>query len=616
MVEGASLDQARRGRAVQSIDAARPPIVRSGAGAWLMLVALMLAAGNALAMRLDVKVTGLAGEQETNVLALLSIYQERAEADLTPARVEALHRLAPDQIRDALAPFGLYQVEVTDRLEVPPDPNGTWVATYAVVPGPAVKIGRVDYAVIGEGADDPAFPKTFPMQVGDVLLHAEYEAAKSDLRSRASSGGYLDYNLVRHRVLVDMVAYEAIVEFELDTGPRYYLGKVSFKQDLLNDTFLRTFVNFEPGVVYDPNLLLALQGRLLGTEYFSDVEIVPRKDATDDDTLVPIEVVATRNKRDKYRIGAGFTTDTGPRVSADWRRRYVNQWGHNFRTELQLSPVLSQWSFDYRIPIQDPTRDYIIIKPQSTWSNINTQKGWLNSVQVAHSTLTPSNWRRTVGIDYTYEDYEISDIQTGISSELAPNISWSKTVADDPINTKRGYRIRYGLLGAVEGLISNASYLSAALQLKWIHGFADKYRFITRADLGVTLAEALTELPASRRFFTGGDNTIRGWGYNALGPTEPFSDDTVGGRYLGVGSLELERTIRGPWSAAVFTDFGNAFDPDYENKFQQSVGFGVRWASPIGQVRVDLALPFTQNDYEIGDGWPPARLVFVIGPDL
>ncbi|MFB1489770.1 MULTISPECIES: autotransporter assembly complex family protein [unclassified Thiocapsa] len=581
-----------------------------------MLVALILAAGNAFAMKLDVKVTGLAGEQESNVLALLSIYQERADADLTPARAEALHRLAADQIRDALAPFGLYQVEVTDRLDVPSDPNGTWVATYAVVPGPAVKIGRVDFAITGEGADDPAFPKAFPMQVGEVLLHSKYEAAKSDLRARASTGGYLDYSLERHRVLIDLVAYEAIVEFHLNTGPRYYLGNVTFKQDLLNDKFLRSYLNFEPGVVYNPDLLLALQGRLLGTEYFSDVEIVPRKDEADDGTLVPIDVVATRNKRDKFRIGAGFTTDTGPRVSADWRRRYVNQWGHNFRTELQLSPVLSQWSFDYRIPIQDPTRDYIIIKPQSTWSNITTQKGWLNSVQVAHSTLRPSNWRRTVGIDYTYEDYEISDIQTGISSELAPNISWSKTVADDPINTKRGYRIRYGLLGAVEGVISNASYLSAALQLKWIHGFAEKYRFITRADLGATLAEDLTELPASRRFFTGGDNTLRGWGFDTLGPTEPFNDDTVGGRYLGVGSLELERTIRGPWSAAVFTDFGNAFDPDYENKFQQSVGFGVRWASPIGQVRVDLALPFTQDDYEIGDGWPPARLVFVIGPDL
>jgi translocation and assembly module TamA len=590
--------------------------LRKGLGVWLMLLVLMPAAGDALAMKLDVKVTGLAGEQEANVLALLSIYQERSEPDLTPARAEALHRLAPDQIRDALAPFGLYQVEVTDRLEVPSDPNGTWVATYAVVPGPAVKIGRVDFAITGEGADDPAFPKDFPMQVGEVLLHAEYEAAKSDLRARASTGGYLDYSLERHRVLIDLVAYEAIVEFHLNTGPRYYLGNVTFKQDLLNDKFLRTYLNFKPGVVYNPDLLLALQGRLLGTEYFSDVEIVPRKDEAGDETLVPIEVVATRNKRDKFRVGAGYTTDTGPRVSADWRRRYVNQWGHNFRTELQLSPVLSQWSFDYRIPIQDPTRDYIIIKPQSTWSNISTQKGWLNSLQVAHSTLTPNNWRRTVGIDYLYEDYEISNIQTGVSSELAPNISWSKTVADDPINTKRGYRIRYGVLGAVEGVISNASYISAALQFKWIRGFAEKYRFITRADLGVTLAEDLTELPASRRFFTGGDNTIRGWGYNTLGPTEPFNDEAVGGRYLGVGSLELERTIRGPWSAAVFTDFGNAFDPDYENKFQQSVGFGVRWASPIGAVRVDLALPFTQDDYEIGDGWPPARLVFVIGPDL
>lgn len=601
---------------MQSRTAARPYALPSSPRACLLLVVLVLVSSNVLAMTLDVKVTGLAGEQETNVLALLSIYQERTQDDLTPARAEALHRLAPGQIRNALAPFGLYQVEVTDRLEVPSDPNGTWVATYAVVPGAAVKVSRVEYAVTGEGADDPAFPKTFPMQVGDVLLHAKYEAAKSDLRARASSGGYLDYSLVRHRVLVDLVAYEAIVEFELDTGPRYYLGNVSFKQDLLNEKFLRTFLNFEPGVVYNPELLLALQGRLLGTEYFSDVEIIPRKDATGDSTLVPIDVVATRNKRDKYRVGAGFTTDTGPRVSADWRRRYVNQWGHNFRTELQLSPVLSQWSFDYRIPIQDPTRDYIIIKPQSTWSNLSTQKGWLNSVQVAHSSLTPSNWRRTVGIDYTYEDYEISNIQTGISSELAPNISWSKTVADNPINTKRGYRIRYGLLGAVEGLISNASYVSAALQLKWIHGFAEKYRFITRADLGATLAEDLTELPASRRFFTGGDNTVRGWGFNTLGPTEPFNDETVGGRYLGVGSLELERSIRGPWSAAVFTDFGNAFDPDYENKFQQSVGFGVRWASPIGQVRVDLALPFTQNDYAFGDGWPPARLVFVIGPDL
>jgi translocation and assembly module TamA len=327
-------------------------------------------------------------------------------------------------------------------------------------------------------------------------------------------------------------------------------------------------------------------------------------------------VVATRNLPNKYRVGLGFATDYGPRFSVDWRRRYVNQWGHRFRTELQLAPALSQWNLDYRIPIQDPTRDYIVIKPQSTYYDLSTRKGWLHSLQVAHSTLTPGGWRRTAGIDYNYEDFDISDVQTGTSSELVPNISWTKTVADDPINTTRGYRLRYGILGAVEGVVSDASYLSGTVQFKWVRRFAEEYRLITRTDLGVTLAANLDELPLSRRFFAGGDNSIRGWGFDALGPTDPDTGEAVGGRYLAVGSLELERRIKGPWSAAVFTDFGNAFDPDYDQKFEQSVGVGVRWASPIGQVRLDLAFALTKDDDETSYGLPPARLHIVIGPDL
>jgi translocation and assembly module TamA len=200
--------------------------------------------------------------------------------------------------------------------------------------------------------------------------------------------------------------------------------------------------------------------------------------------------------------------------------------------------------------------------------------------------------------------------------ELAPNISWSKTVADDPINTNRGYRIRYGLLGAVEGLLSDASYVSGAFQFKWIRRLRREIPLHHPHRSGRHPGRESDELPASRRFFTGGDNTIRGWAFNTLGPTEPFTDETVGGRYLAVGSLELERSLVRPWSAAVFTDFGNAFDPDYENRYQQSVGFGVRWASPIGQVRMDVAFGLTHEDYEMFDGWPPARLVFAIGPDL
>ncbi|MCK7578578.1 MAG: autotransporter assembly complex protein TamA [Chromatiales bacterium] len=582
---------------------------------WLLfsLTLGVLGAAPAWALKLEVRVEGLRGEREANVLALLSIYNERTETDLTAERVEALHRRAPDQIRDALAPFGLYRVRIEDRLDRPANGEGAWRAHYRIEPGEPVRLATVDYQVTGEGAVNPVFPKTFPMKAGDVLLHAAYEKAKSDLRYAATSAGYLDYRLDRHQVLIDPLAYEAHLYFHLETGPQYRLGAVRFKQDLLNEGLLRRYVRFEPGDVYDPDVLLALQGRLLGSEYYSDIEIIPLKDEVDADNRVPIEVVAQRNKANKYRIGLGFATDVGPRLTFDYRRRYLNAQGHRLRTELSLAPALSQWELDYRIPIQDPTRDYIVVKPVSTYYDTATRQGWVHSIQAAHSTLSPRGWRRNIGLDYRYEDLEVNESSMGAMNELAPNISWSKTVADDPVFTNDGYRLKYSLVGAMQGVVSEASYLSGQIQFKWVRRFARDYRFITRTDLGATWADSVDDLPVGRRFYAGGDSSIRGWGFDVLGPNDPLTDETVGGRYLAVGSLELERRIKGPWSAAVFTDFGNAFDPDYEQELAQSVGLGVRWASPIGQVRFDLAFAISKDS---DDGTAPARLHIVIGPDL
>lgn len=577
--------------------------------AWLLLGAAPLAA-----LTLEVRVDGLDGRERANVLALLDIHQERAQAGLSPARLRALHQRAPAQIRAALAPFGYYQVEVEARLEEPPTEAGRWLARYRVDPGPPTRIATLDYRLAGPGAEDAVFPRTLGLEVGDVLLHAAYEQAKARLRQGASSGGYLDAQLARHQVLVDPSANAAHVSLHLDTGPRYFFGPLSFRQDLLDEALLRRYVTLEPGEVYDPDRLLALQSRLLGTDYFSAVEMRPQKEASDASGRIPIEVVAERNAANKFRFGLGYATDVGPRFSMDWRRRYLNRWGHRFRTELSLAPGLSYWNLDYRIPVGNPVRDYVVIKPQSSYQDGATREGWVHSLQVAHSSLTPSGWRRTLGLDYRYEDLALDGSGLDATHALVPTASWSRTRADDPINTNRGYSLKYSLLGTVGGLFSEDSYLSGRVQFKWVRRFARDYRLIARTDLGATLAEDLESLPASRRFYAGGDNSIRGWGFEALGPTDPDTDETLGGRYLAVGSLELERRIRGPWSAALFTDLGNAFDPDAERRIEQSLGLGLRWASPIGQVRLDLAFALTKDD-ENG-GLPPARLHLVIGPDL
>ena len=125
-----------------------------------------------------------------------------------------------------------------------------------------------------------------------------------------------------------------------------------------------------------------------------------------------------------------------------------------------------------------------------------------------------------------------------------------------------------------------------------------------------TWAEKLTELPPSKRFFAGGDNTVRGFRYEGLGP-EDGAGDVIGGRYLAVGGIEVDRRISGKWSGAMFVDAGNAFDPDrdYDSETAYGIGLGVRWQSPVGPVRFDVASGRVEDQRH----W---RLHIVVGPEL
>lgn len=570
----------------------------------LSLLAPVLAQG---AEGVRVTLDGLEGEEKKNALALMGIEQRADDQDLSDFLIQSLHQRAPEQIQKALQPFGYYQVKVVAKLKPPAAPGDPWEAHYQVERGEPVKLDAVDYEVSGPGKDNEAIPKTFSMAPGDRLIHAEFDEGVRKISDAASQNGYLDATLDPHRVVVDPDRNQAWAEVKMDTGPQYYLGAVTFKQDLLEDGFLERFVRFKPGDVYDPGKLLNLQASLLASEYYEQVEIVPRKEEAKDN-VIPLDVVASPNKPNKYRLGAGFATDTGPRLRFDWTRRYVGRWGHRMNTELTVSPALSYLRGEYRIPLEKPTQDLIFLRPNLEHYDTDTRQGTIGEFEVGHSTVISHGWRRILGVSFRYENYTDVDVDSNQSTELVPNLSLSKTVTDDPVVTRNGYRLQASLLGAADALLSSTSYLSAQISAKWIKSFSEDYRLITRANLGATLAKDVLDLPASRRFYAGGDNSIRGWGLDVLGPNDA-EDKTVGGRYLGVGSLELERKIYGDWGAAIFYDFGNAFDPDYTAGFKQAAGAGLRWRTPVGLVRVDVA-------FKMGEPGNQARLHVVVGPDL
>src|SRR5690606_39164081 len=132
-------------------------------------------------------------------------------------------------------------------------------------------------------------------------------------------------------------------------------------------------------------------------------------------------------------------------------------------------------------------------------------------------------------------------------------------------------------------------------------------RFIVRARGGITWEREFAQLPPSVRFFAGGDNSVRGYAFEALGPTDD-SGEVIGGSKLLTASFEYEHPLTGRWSLAAFVDSGNAFNgSDLDAK--TGAGLGGRWQSPLGPVRLDLAVPLDDDERSF-------RIHVSLGPDL
>jgi translocation and assembly module TamA len=135
---------------------------------------------------------------------------------------------------------------------------------------------------------------------------------------------------------------------------------------------------------------------------------------------------------------------------------------------------------------------------------------------------------------------------------------------------------------------------------------------IVRGELGHTFTDVLNQLPPSLRFYAGGDRSIRGYNWREVGPTVLDDDGDVafarGAKNVLTASVEYERYFSGPWGAAVFVDTGDAFDrgsPDLHT----GVGVGLRWKSPVGPIRIDIARGLDDPD-------SPFTLHLNIGTDL
>jgi len=575
--------------------------------ALIILFACMLSVPRPIAgatINMSVTVLGIDDDLKKNVIAYLSIERQKNHPDLTLSLIKQLHKKAPEEIRRALQPFGYYHPEIqADLLQE----NSEWHAIYKIDSGRPVIIEDIDLSIKGAGAEDDRIKELgqkLPLKKGDVLNHERFEEAKQKLHDRAVRFGYLKAEMISGRVDVYPENNSASVTLHFDTGPQYHFGDVEFIQDTFDPEFLSRLIPFRRGDSYSLSQLILLQNSLYDSDLFDSVEVILLTDKLEG-LEVPIQVKLIPRKRHKYTFGLGFGTDTGFRGSLGWEDRRVNKSGHRFKTGLRISDIRSSITAEYLMPIKNPRTDSLVLK--SGWLKEDTETSesekFFSEIRYIHMR---NNWKETIYTNYEQETFEIGE-DSGQSSLVIPGISWTRISADNLLTSRQGSRIFLDISGAHEAVLSDTSFLQLRTQIKHIQGLTSLSRLIIRGEGGATLVDKFDELPPSIRFFTGGDNSIRGYAYDSLGP-ENEEGTVIGGRYLMVGSIEFEHSIINKWSAAVFYDVGNAVD-DFSDSLKQGAGFGLRWASPVGPFRLDLAFPLDKAD----KSW---RLHFNIGPDL
>ncbi|MDM8559238.1 autotransporter assembly complex family protein [Candidatus Parabeggiatoa sp. HSG14] len=571
----------------------------------------------------QISIDGVKGELLKNVLAYLSLEQQKTHPRLSVKRIQRLHKQAPKEIQRALQPFGYYQVNITSELKRPQNGQIAWQAHYLINLGEPLKIKEVDIRINGDAKDDSVFQKqieNFPVKNGETLNHPNYEKGKRLLRNLAEERGYFESKFTRNEIHFDEQAYTARILLSFDTGQRYRFGEVSFKKNFFNKSLLERFLTFEKGSFYTGNALLAFKNALTYSDYFDVVEVEMMRSSVTDDLFIPVEVTLERRKPNKYMAGIGYGTDTGVRGSLEWKRRYINPYGHRFSAKAELSEIRRSMTARYEIPTKKRSKslsnidNFFAITAGYKDEHTDTSESeiLLLGVSQHHSRRILSNipLSEVIGIEYRDEKYTIGS-DSGHAKMLMPHINWSYVKADNRIYTLRGHKIELGVQGALSNVGSNVSFLQTRLNTTLIRKVLDSGRIIARGNLGYSSISLLDgefhDLPPSIRFFAGGDRSVRGYDYQTLGPKN-LEGQVIGGKNLLVGSLEYEHKILEKWSLAIFYDVGNAFN-DFSETLKQGTGLGVRWQSPVGLVRVDVATALSEENY-------PLRLHITVGPDL
>jgi len=532
----------------------------------------------------------------------LELRRYRAVTDLDDAELSRLVALAAINVRNLVGTLGYFSPEVDVRREGASGERPRIVVQ--VEPGPASRIGGVAIDFTGDIAQsgDPDALRQqqdirggWRLPEGQRFTQDAWDGAKSQalrqLVARRYPAGRISYSLAD----VDAPAHSAQLNLRLESGPLFRLGPMQISGvERYDPVLVPRLARLPAGSIYDQGKLVDAQQRLAASGYFDSVYFFV--DPESDPAAAPVQVQVREAPLKKLILGVGATTDSGPRTSVEYTHHRVPGIGWRAVTKLQA---------ERKAPYA-----------QTEWTALPDEDGWRWGVfgradRIDDGSLVTNGQQLRLGrsragerIDRNvYVQYDranvrggalntLTDASTGDGNAISANYVWTGRYFD---------ALPFPGAGNGLGLEAAAGLTLGTVRKPFLRGVArwlgirplGTGRVQLRAEGGVVAAATGTPVPATQLFRTGGDTTVRGYGFRDIGV--PLPGGVVGpGRYMALGSVEWQRPIergglRTDWESTLFIDAGAVADKPQALRPSVGIGAGARWRSPIGPLQMDLA---------------------------
>jgi len=518
---------------------------------------------------------------------------------LTLAALERRVRGDLDRMQKVLRSEGYYDARVVYRMESEEKPVRV---TVEVVTGARYVLKQFVVTYSGPGSDDAELPRdahrlgATPGQPARAKVVAD---ARQRLLEILADTGHPLAKVVDQSAVVDHADDSLSVVLEIVSGEQARFGQLEIVgATSVEADYIEGFIPWREGEIFDRRKLNDARRRLLGTGLFAVVAF-ERPNALDADGKLPVTVRVEERKHRSIGLAGRWSTDQGFAVEASWEHR--NLFGR--QELLSLSAELGEIKQEFAAAFKKPhflRRDQdLLANGALAHEDTDAFNGPLTRYFVGLQRKITKNWKIVAGIPIEFSN--LSDLQGARKFSLfGLEIRGERDTSNDRLDPNAGSRLRLSLKPYYGTGENRVNFLTGRLGLTGYHAVDDEelYTLAARMKFGSIVGESTAALPANKRFYAGGGSSIRGYRFQSVGPLGT-ANTPLGGRSLFEVSAELRAKVTDTIGGVIFIDGGNVYDdelPDLSTDLQWAIGFGGRYFTTFGPIRLDFGFPINPRD--------------------